>query len=386
MPYSHAVTPLLKPIKETPSIILVPLWAVVQLVLFYWLGIKVVYDSQRYIDYAESFVSGSNYWHQHSGIFYSSYTVFITIILHFLNLRTGAVVLVQVLLSGVAALLLYKATLRYSDNPFAAFSATFLLIVWPDLQMWNFYIHTESVYIFLSVLVFYLLLKFKLNSSFFVLGTALVVAALLRPNGFFLGVGVLVFFLLQQLKKHPLRAKKLAVFLGLPAVLLLLLFTGPMLEVFNPMAYYLQGQIIQGYTDFSVPLTPPPSLKPGSPVFLQFVAVALYQPLSLLKLILLRGVFYWSQVRPYYSFFHNMLIVLFFAPIYFFAMRHMFRGRFIQPATAFVLCLVALHSAMAVFIAVDWDNRFIVPILPFIFILASAGMFHSKHGTICRTS
>jgi hypothetical protein len=385
MPYSHVVTPLLKPIKETPYIILIPVWTLVQLVLFYWLGIKVVFDSQRYMDYAESLVTGSDYWHQHSGIFYSSYSVFIAAMSHFLNLHIGAIVLVQVLLSGVAALLLYKATLQYSDNPFAAFSATFLFIVWPDLQMWNFYIHTESVYIFLSVLVFYILIKFKLNSRVSVLVIALVVAALLRPNGFFLGVGVLMFFLLQQIEKHPLRAKKVAICIGLPAVLLLLLFIALMLEIFNPMAYYLQGQIIQGYTHFSIPLELPPSLNPSSPVLLQFVAVMLHQPLSLLKLLLLRGVFYLSQVRPYYSFPHNMLIMLFFIPIYVFAIRHIIRSKFMQPATAFVLCLVALHCAMAVFIAVDWDNRFIVPVLPFIFVLASAGLFHGRHGTLCRT-
>jgi len=360
-------------LENSPFRVLLVVWLLVQYLLYQHYGIKIVYDSHRYFNYVDSLAAGGNYWYTDSGKFYASYTFLLALMLHLAKLPVACIILLQVLVSGVAAVYLYKITSILSKNKTAPALAALLFIIWPDLQFWNLYIHTESLYISLSVFILFLTLVARRPHHYLVLAGLLTVICFLRPNGIFLviAVGIALFYQ----RGFALRLKRMRVnaFVWLPVLFILLCAGIFFLEVFSPLAYYRAGQFIQGYKGNAVAVGLPSSTAVSQPVALQLLAILLEQPTTFLKLVAGRFFFFWTQVRPYYSALHNVVILLFFLPVYYYAISCICRIKHC-PFLAFVLTLAALHTLMVTVIAVDWDNRFVAPLLPFIFVLAAMGM------------
>ena len=83
------------------------------------------------------------------------------------------------------------------------------------------------------------------------------------------------------------------------------------------------------------------------------------------------------RTRPYYSTFHNWLLRVYFYPLYFFAIvgivslkKH---NRYFAVYTVGVL-LTFTFSVMVT--CDDWNNRFLMPIIPLVILLAAFGMRH----------
>ncbi|WP_147383259.1 hypothetical protein [Pontibacter oryzae] len=119
-----------------------------------------------------------------------------------------------------------------------------------------------------------------------------------------------------------------------------------------------------------------PSNTAGAGVMQMFYIVA-DQPVNYIKLLLLRFGYFWGQVRPYYSVIHNATIVVFYLPAYFFALKG-FRKILQHPIYTFMLTVMSLQTLMVMALAVDWDNRFMVPLLPYIFVFTSIGLTSSS--------
>ncbi len=361
-------------LTKRPALLLVPIWLLVHVFLYQWFGVKVVYDSHRYLAYANSLAEGSTFWYQSSSIFYSTYALLLFFLLHVLKLPLICVVLLQTVLSGVAAIYLYKTTFLQTFSRLSALLATFLFIVWPDLQSWNLYIHTESLYISLSVFILYLFVRSQqkvTDNERLKLLFLLLLIMFLRPNGLFLTAGIITAILIVRYKEaFFLAGKRLLLFIPLLLLLVVLIL---LLEVFSPLQYFINGQVIQGYNGITVTLNFPPAFDHSRLVIFQLMELFFHQPLQCLKLLLLRFLFFWGQIRPYYSLRHNLLIVTFFIPVYYLAITKLGNLRLRHPGITLMATLMLLHTLMVMAVSVDWDNRFIVPVLPFVFVLAGFG-------------
>ncbi|MEJ7659174.1 MAG: hypothetical protein WKG07_05880 [Hymenobacter sp.] len=99
----------------------------------------------------------------------------------------------QLAISGLAAAALYAAVRRLAGGRRgAAALATALFVVWPDIQIFNCELLTESLFISLSVLCFWALVRVRGGGwrAGLTLAVLLVLTALARPNGFVLTAAV----------------------------------------------------------------------------------------------------------------------------------------------------------------------------------------------------
>jgi hypothetical protein len=87
-----------------------------------------------------------------------------------------------------------------------------------------------------------------------------------------------------------------------------------------------------------------------------------------------RLIAFFGLIRPYYSNMHNLLLIISFYPIYIFAsfsIRHTYRR-----ARRFFILSVSLIITFALSVMLtcdDWHSRFIMPVMPLIFIYAGMG-------------
>ncbi|GAB3531551.1 hypothetical protein GCM10027443_13980 [Pontibacter brevis] len=56
------------------------------------------------------------------------------------------------------------------------------------------------------------------------------------------------------------------------------------------------------------------------------------------------------------------------------ALRGMNQFKIPFPIVTFIATFLFLQTFMAMFISVDWDNRFVVPLLPLVFMLSATGL------------
>ncbi|MEJ8758660.1 hypothetical protein WG947_16725 [Pontibacter sp. H259] len=360
----------LNQVYQRPILYLVPIWLLVQLLIYQVYGIRIVFDSYRYFSYVDSLTEGTTLWQQSDSIFYASYTLFLYFFSYALVLPIEITILAQLIISALAAYYLYKTTWNLTHNKVASFISCFLFIIWHDLQVWNFYIHTESLYTSFTIFILYLIsIRSKSYSSIACLSLVLLVITFLRPNGCFITFAAFACSIIDAKKLFKIDRAVLY------SMILAAVFTSVcgikfILDIFSPLDYLAQGQVIQGYKGLSVKIASITSV-PNRSNLEQLIYTISEQPIAYLRLLLLRFFVFWGQIRPYYSITHNIIIGLFFFPTYIAALLAIKRTKKLNTTFYFMVIVIILQTGMAMIIAVDWDNRFILPLLPFVFILAS---------------
>lgn len=150
-------------------------------------GVKIANDSPRYIFYANqvvemgTFPSGQFFW-------YLGYIGFLSLFFS-LNLGYPFIVAFQVLISGLAMLALYRSSIKITKGNYAvAFLAAAFYSLWPKIQLWNFYILTDSLFTSMTIISFWALVHIKNWKSILMIIPLLIFSFLIRPNG----IGLLV--------------------------------------------------------------------------------------------------------------------------------------------------------------------------------------------------
>jgi hypothetical protein len=372
MPLFKEDSPLLTLIENNFITFLLLAWLLIMALLYQRLGIKVVHDSHRYLAYAESFSTGTSYWYHSGGISYFSYTLILYFIIYIINMPISVIILTQLIIGLLAVWCFYTTILNLSNSKITALIGTLFYISWPDLQQWHLYIHTESLYISIGVFIIYFLsVKQPTHKTHITIFILLSIGLFLRPNGFILLLGAIAFYLI-GFKCKSKHTTNIVAGLSIVIMLVSIFALKEMLQIFSPLQYLEQGQIIQGYNGLNVPIRLI-EVEDKISVLEQMYYTIVAQPFTFLKLLIIRFIFFWSQIKPYYSLFHNIIIILFFTFIYsavIFAIRCKILSKKIL---AFIVMTILLQTLMAMFIAVDWDNRFVAPVLPFVFIIAALG-------------
>ena len=340
-------------------IILFLSWSTVNLFWFFYKGIQIVHDSQRFIN--ES-------WAWNNGRFEYSFKFWYSIYIAILSLNFSlthsllSVIFLQLFLSIFSLLYFYKALQTYTSERYALIGVCFLVLYLP-IQQWNWYVLTESFYVSFIVLC---CAAFILNKRWLVLLCLLMVMGI-RPTGFTLLLSLLVSLYYLNFKSITITNK--IFWLGIPVLIVLLYFINAHTFAFVQFlkASFSLGEVICGSTIWSVDTLYAYTANHNTLFYELYNIIAHYWktfiPLFLFKVIVLL-----SDVRPYYHWFHNVFVLIFLVPFYSFIL-YRFRNQALNTVRLLAIVFIILNTTIVGMTYVDWDGRFLVPLFPFLVLL-----------------
>jgi hypothetical protein len=354
--------------NRTLFVFLFLLWLLIQAVFFIKFGARTSVDSELYLADAMNLLNRQ--LPEGRSIWYISYSAFLALIFFFGGSNI-AVVVVQILLSGVAAFYLYKIAMEIYSKRNVAIMAVLFYLLWIKTHEWNTFLYTESLFTSCSIISFAVLMKSKNVRQYFIAGLLLLFTFFIRPTGFALVIGLLCYSMFSVRREYLKWVIPLG-FIGVMAALALLV---GMLESFTLIESYAKAEII--YPNITLGMEAPSDLyipKNDHSTLVRVFLFAIYNPVYFLKIFFLKLFLFLGNVKPYFSTFHNAVIVLILYPLYFFAgrgflkfPRHRKENYFIAGFAIAQVLTVALTSE-------NWDGRFLVPVLPFVFLLAANGV------------
>lgn len=369
-----SLRPLARALWPHHRALLAGLWVLMQ--LLFWRkfgGPHFVNDSARYLEYAKG-IAGRGHFEPGHNLRYVLYPLFQSGWLR-LGLGWPGIVAGQMAVSALATRAIYRGTRRLAGGGrSAAALATLAFITWPDIQQFNLFLLTESLFISLVALSFGAFTKVRAGRprDWVLLLLVLTLAALARPNGFVVGLAAALAGL-DALRRRPNRRAWRAALLGL-VLLAPLLWTAlnHQLATFYLMDTYQRGELIFRYQLWAVhqaaPLAMPP---PGTGPAARVLYFAVHNPVYLGRLMLGKLFVFVSYLKPHYSLAHRVLGVLVLWPAYWLAARGARRRGGWRPARVFLAGVFLLQTAVIMLTVDDWDVRFLAPVLPVVFILVA---------------
>ena len=336
-----------------------------------------VYDKEEAVKYIyeADFFMQAGHFSQPKYVFYSSY-IFLEILAVKLHAGLIGVYIFQLLLNALATWCFFKLAFKISANRSAAYISTLLLILCIPFQKWTAYLFTESVFFSLVIIYTYLLFaQFrKANMRPILLFLLLFLLIISRPTG------MLVIPASLLLASHYLwvNGKKwllLAVWLpGLAGLALLLDTAIKGKGEFDFILPFLEGHVICGLNpvhEGSPEVTIYGEYKQGLWALIVFIFNNFP---DVLRLSFLRLGAFFGMVRTHYSTLHNILLIAGFYPVYLLSCFGFgFIKRRAKPFNVFAITLIATFAASVMLTCDDWHNRFIMPVMPLIFIYAGIG-------------
>jgi len=351
---------------------LVALWVAMQAIAYFHFGIRFGIDSERYVEIAEALVQGS--WPHGTDIFYISYCLLIAG-LQLLGLGPVWMVLVQIILAGLSLIGIYNIVRIIGGNNMTSWLACLLYILWFKFHQWNLIVYTDSLFTSSVILAIWALITANNRLRYVVAFGLIAFSVFIRPSGIGFLFAISGYMLCKQLNFEKGRMR-----IMLSASLLLMIISGAFLNTilkdFVPsfLDSYKKAEII--YPGISLGIQKQDGLiipEGQSQPFTQLLVFTFQNPIYMIKISTLKAILFIGHVKPYYSLLHNLFIGFFLYPIYVFAVvgaRQIQEKRiqlFIGVFVGFSLLTVSLTSE-------NWDGRFLLPVLPWISMLASFGL------------
>lgn len=358
-------------ILNRPLLFLYCVFFVVQLILFIKIGVFTSLEAEKY-------VTQGNLLYETGNLSDTKYIFYLPVILlvylcRLIGTSYLPVVLVQVALSGLSLFYFYKLSTKVGNKSIALYSSLLLALFIP-LQVWNFYLYSDSIFISLTIIYTYLIYTYGIKG---VKGTIVILLFLLlllfsRPHGLLFIPPTIIYLLFRNQNRLALLSNIglcLLLLIGM-YILLNTAFTGG--EDMDAMKPFVEEHII-----CFVPLKPEGAdldiIKTASPVNDIFYYI-FHNPLHFLKFTFLKLHSFFNMTRSYYSTGHNIFLSLILIPIYFFGLIGFFR--FLKPFknfTLFLVSLLILYPLGATFQCDDWHSRFTLVVFPYFILLACIG-------------
>ncbi len=350
-------------------------WLIVQSFLLWRNGVVIGLEASKYIDQAQNFIAfgkltSNNYW------LYST-QIFLIVIALKLQLGFVAVVIFQLALNILATWMFYKLAVFFLKNEILSFLATFVFIINVSYQGYNSYLFTESVFYSLSIIYSSYLLRLQVITKKNVLLLLLMLSLLsiTRPTGilFFAATAVYISFRF-FLQISPL--KKGIIFLS--AIVLFLIITNFMLDAGGSLDFMLpfkNENIICGVnTKENVNIK---ILKNGNSLQ-GLVYYIIHNTNQFLRLSKEKTILFFGFTRGYYSTLHNIYLMIFFYPLYLLSVVGIIKSlKKKDKIVIFFLIIIFLNWLTVLLTCVNWQNRFILAVTPYIFLMAF-GAFSAK--------
>lgn len=366
---------------KMPLIVLSLLYCGLSIFLFNEFGVKIVNDSHRYLDYASNLENGF-YFDKHN-FWYFGYVLFIFIV-QLIYKDPLAVIVAQYLLGFIATLALYKTSLLLFQDTRTAIITALSYMLFIEISCWNSYILCESVYCSLTCISLYFLASTQRQSQRFYkyIPAVLIVAItiLTKPTGIAL-LGAILTIALLKLWSH---AKSTVVRIAFVFILStgFILVINKMLFTYLIIENYQSGEIIYDittlpYQEIYNPLiiTPPENIyipSQNNPPLVRIVMFIVHNPLYFLQLFRTKLFFFLFHIRPYWSWMHNAFVLFFLLPYYYYVLLVFKKQSLPKEIMVFSAVYLFIHSVSIALTSVDWDGRFLMPLLPLIFMLGAS--------------
>ncbi len=369
----------MRPIIFKSTLWLMGLYALISIGIFWIYGVKNVNDSARYLNYAhhlhtQFYVDAHNIW-------YFGYVLFIFLIQQFSD-NELFIILMQYFLGAWAVIALYRASWLLHQNQEAAWLTALGYILFIDMMAWNSYILCESFYCSMMCFSLYGLVWIYRSQRIYFWQYALVGMTLLwtiftKPSSVAL-TGACLFSLLFWFYKYLIHNKLkniFSIFFGIGFLILI----NKMLTTFRLIEVYELGEII--FATARMPYRPvfewlmlkapeniyiPP--KNYTPIY-RLLSFMVHNPIFFSKLFFSKLFYFVVHIRPYWSWKHNFFSILVLFPTYFYVFRVFFRQTLSIHVRSFAFIFLSLQALIVSLTVVDWDGRFLMPVMPVLFLL-----------------
>jgi len=366
--------PLTSPDKKSgwlPLVFLLPIWLIVQGILLNQYGIVTKGESVKYINEAV-------FWQEHyqfsqpKYIFYSVY-----IFIRLLALQTGAgiegVYIFQLLINLYATFLFYKLSIRLFTRPVIAVTATTLLLICFPWQLWTTHLYTESVFISLAIIFTYFFFLPE-KSKFLRIITIILFILLLfcRPTGMLFIPVITLWYFIKWWREKKWLLLGVSSLVSLVGFILILNYAMKGEGEFNFLKPFIEEHIICGVPQAANDNLKLPSDGNSTGGLLYYIV---NNPTHFFSLSLKKIGAFFGMTRSYFSTSHNLYLRLFFYPLYLLALAGVIiRGKMIRDFKVYACGIVIVFAISVALTCDDWLNRFIMPVLPYIILLATAGI------------
>lgn len=331
-----------------------------------------MYDSLEYEDSARLFQE--NKLTDIHRLFYIGY---IAIIATFKNRML--IVLLQLTISLISISFLFLTLKKFVSNPYLAIIPSFLLLIWPKIFIWHYFILTESL--FISFCCISLCAIFWWRPTNWKVFLIILLTASIRPSGLIVLFSYFVYLIAYLLNKYQLSPLKRKLVVTLTIVVILVL--GNMaLKSFNIVETWGSGKIVynvQNYPDAMVQdqltlsnldlIFPPTSTNP----LIEMLSFTLLNPIFSIKLFVIKVLYFVADIRPYYSWFHIGLNVFLLSSCYILSLIAIRKFAFKSYQKVFIMSVIIGFALMAGLTVLSWEGRFFAPIYPILFFLSAIG-------------
>jgi hypothetical protein len=356
---------------STQLLILIFAWILVQVFLIWRNGIVTGLESAKYIEQAQHLISFGKL----STANFRLYATEIFLIVFALKLHLGfvAVVIIQHLLNIFATIMFYRLAFLYlNSDKFLAFFVTLIFVLNIPYQTYNSYLFTESIFYSLSVIYSsYLVRLRKLNfGNGLTIFSLLILLSVTRPTGILFFIPTIFYLLFNFFKGVSIVKKIVFAIVGLVLLALvinLMLGSGGSLDFMLP---FKKENIICGVnTTENAPIK---ILENGNS--LQALGYYIVHNLDrFLRLCYLKTILFFGFTREYYSTLHNWLLRIFYYPLFLLAIVGIVKRSGIKDKATFYFLGVILFFWISILLTcVNWQNRFVLTITPFVFLPAFA--------------
>ena len=364
-------------------VIILLVFLLINAFLFQKYGIKVVTDSGRYVEYATTLRSGF-YFDPHN-FWYIGYSLYILLI-QLLQGSFTAIVAGQYVIAFFAVLALYKTSFIIWKNRRSALATILIYLLFIDISSWNSYVLTESLYTsFTCFSIYCLTLMYNGKRDFWFIaltGILVLFTIFIKPTGIALAgalLSVVMYTFLKQLNNRIVYAG-IIIFAGG----IFLYLVNRMLTTYLIMENYQLGEVIYAVTTVtdrpevkSLVISPPENIyQPpvNYPPLLKIISFFFHHPLYWLRLFFTKAGYLLLHVRPFWSWGHNLFSLVVLLPSYWFCVKTLRQEKAKAQVVMFAETYLLIHLLSVCMTSEDWDGRFLIPMLPVIFLFTGHGV------------
>ncbi len=351
--------------------ILVFLWSLLHYQLFHEYGIITTKEATKYF-YEADYFKIHHHFSEIRYIFYSGY-----IFLHsiFEDNYTTSVFLytLQLILNLIGLFSFVRLAAHITGSEHASFIAGFILLAAFNWQIWTVYLYTESL--FCNYIIIFCSLFFapipnqRINRLLLLILFVLILFT--RPHGMLLLLPLSVtFFSKMYLEKKYIKFMMSIAALCVSIVIAVWFFLSkdsgfdfikPIAE--NSVLCYIKTESLQ-------------TVNIKSDNALSFLITYIYNyPKQFIFLSVQKFLSYWGITRSYFSPLQNSWIVCFYYSAYFFALIGIYQiWKKNKSFILFIISLFWVFTFSVIMTCDDWSNRFNMPIIPFVLLLAGYGL------------
>ena len=337
-------------------------------------GVKLGNDSYFYLRESKNILNGESSFLDYKSKF--GYLLFLIPFIYF-DLPLISVVFFNLLLTSISGWCLYKITIKYFCKLAGLICVTLFFFYFP-LQIRNFYILTEILFIDLSLILTFFIVFFKKQYIPFII--LLIIALVsIRPNGIlfiFSLIFCILYFLIEHKKKILLKLFLIALIISAIPVYHLI---NEYFENLNLIRSLNKG-IIWGWSFENNKICKASCLSSElinnnyQNTLLGYLKFVIVNFQEYFKIFFLKIFWLIARVRPYYSDLHNYYI-LFFNLIFYSGFIYGFLKRPKNNFSInFIIFYILLSTILVGLTFADWSGRYSLYFLPFIMIFGSYGI------------